>query len=76
LVNAIFKVIRPVLCHGDFWANNLFFERLEEDGNAAGDELCAIIDWQTPHASQCFYYLICHKKNIEIADRISKIGPK
>ncbi|KAF7638723.1 RING-type domain-containing protein [Meloidogyne graminicola] len=33
--------IPPILCHGDFWANNLFFSK--------NKKLSAILDWQTPH---------------------------
>uniref|UniRef100_A0A915EM76 CHK kinase-like domain-containing protein n=1 Tax=Ditylenchus dipsaci TaxID=166011 RepID=A0A915EM76_9BILA len=37
----------PVLCHGDFWSNNVFFEA-NEDGTIS-EELYAIFDWQFSH---------------------------
>ncbi|KAH7680125.1 Juvenile hormone-inducible protein, partial [Aphelenchoides avenae] len=37
----------PILVHGDFWTNNLFFKR-DEEGNV-GDELHCILDWQCMH---------------------------
>ncbi|KAI1730210.1 ecdysteroid kinase domain-containing protein [Ditylenchus destructor] len=39
----------PVLCHGDFWSNNVFFEA-NPDGSPS-DELYAIFDWQFAHPS-------------------------
>ncbi|KAH7697868.1 calcium/calmodulin-dependent protein kinase type 1 [Aphelenchoides avenae] len=37
----------PVLCHGDFWANNFFFEK-NPDGTPS-EKLYAILDWQLAH---------------------------
>lgn len=36
-----------VMCHGDFWTNNVFFER-QPDGTM-GEELFALIDFQFSH---------------------------
>ncbi|KAI1730211.1 ecdysteroid kinase domain-containing protein [Ditylenchus destructor] len=39
--------IKPVLCHGDLWANNVFYKT--SDTSNSSDELHSIFDWQCAH---------------------------
>jgi thiamine kinase-like enzyme len=41
----------PVAVHGDLWTSNLLWS--VNDKSEAGDELCAIIDWQMTHPGNC-----------------------
>ncbi|KAI1718991.1 ecdysteroid kinase domain-containing protein [Ditylenchus destructor] len=39
--------IKPVLCHGDLWTNNIFYKT--SDISDSSDELHSIFDWQCVH---------------------------
>uniref|UniRef100_A0A915E749 CHK kinase-like domain-containing protein n=1 Tax=Ditylenchus dipsaci TaxID=166011 RepID=A0A915E749_9BILA len=40
-----------VLCHGDFWANNIIFSFQDENTKEIGSEVYALLDWQFAHPS-------------------------
>lgn len=42
----------PVLCHGDFWSNNVFFEA-NNDGSI-NNRIAALFDFQFSHPSKFF----------------------
>lgn len=49
LLNTIFIGTPPVLCHGDFWSNNVFFD-VDDDGKI-NDHIAALFDFQFAHPS-------------------------
>ncbi|KAL3086075.1 hypothetical protein niasHS_008132 [Heterodera schachtii] len=39
--------VAPVIVHGDFWSNNMFFKTC--NGRSVADQLSAVFDWQICH---------------------------
>ena len=64
--------VPPVLCHGDFWCNNMFLQKgpmKGSSGKGGGPRLYALLDWQFAHPNSglvdfCRLVLLCSRSDL------------